>query len=271
MPDPCANIRAGLVAELQQHRLSRARLRALLNMDLPAEPRTFSVWTGSVIGGYSLPELCDAIKALAPPGEWAYEWWVLAGEGGSWAARWDTYSPLAIGSAADLGLRREFAAGLGVRVVPWVVMRGRPGWGMEERLLIRQCVEVAGVCALNLESGPSYWNGPVSPLAVAEWLEMLDVPRERLWLTVVPRLREVDTLGGIDTLSVWLRYVAGCSLECYGLTAPDLRVDVAVPRWRALFSEFGSWYSVPIVERGEIADWTDSEYVSLAMQVWALD
>lgn len=236
----------------------------------PVRP-TFSVWTGAQIPGqYQTPAaIATAIRALCPWPDANVEWWIKAGEGGSWEGEWDLHQ-LALGGPDDLLNRCLQMRDLGARLVPWVVLRGRPEWEAGEFEVIRDCTRISGACALNLEPGDSYWNGPTTPGAVSEWLGRLGVARDSLWLTAIPRTTATDALGGPETMKAWLAGVAGASWECYDATSMDLSPDLALPRVAAWNTDASPWKQIPIVQRSRIGAWQDSHWATLAMQVWTL-
>lgn len=240
----------------------------------PPDPlrRTFSVFTGAGIPTRYQNEkaIAEAIRGLCPWSDANLEWWVKAGEGGSWEGEWD-HHPLAIGSDGDLMARALAMIRLGVRLVPWVVLRGRPEWEEGEQEIIRQCVEVTGACGLNLEPGDAYWNGPTDPGAVAEWIDRLGLAPDLLWLVAIPRTTAVTALGGQATMRVWLGRVAGASWECYDATAADLSPDLALPRVNFWEATANPWKRIPIVQRSRIGAWKDSHWAEMALQCWTLD
>ncbi len=240
----------------------------------PSEPvrRTFSVWTGANIPTQYRTEkdLAEAIRGLCPWPDANLEWWVKAGEGGSWEGEWDQH-PLAIRDEDDLSNRVAQMAGLRIRVVPWVVLRGRPEWEVGEQGVIRECVSATGVCALNLEPGDLYWNGPTDPGGVSEWLDRLGLAPDLLWLTAIPRTTAVAALGGPLTMASWLSHVAGASWECYDATASDLSPDLALPRVGLWDLTASPWKQIPVVQRSRIGAWSESKWAQMALQVWTLD
>src|ERR1051326_1079876 len=117
--------------------------------------RRFTVWMSSNIPAHygSVDDIAAAVFALVPPGSWdEVELLLKAGEGGSWQAAFDPH-PLAINSPMGLLERVQDGRAVGLRVSPYVVVRGRPEWMAGEVQMIRQCVEVAGRCVLNVEPG----------------------------------------------------------------------------------------------------------------------
>lgn len=237
----------------------------------PPMRKTFSVWTGANTPSGLRTELqiAEAIRGLCPWPDADLEWYIKAGEGGSWEAEWDEH-PLALGGPQDLINRRDVLAHLGVRVVPWVVVRGRPEWAEGEYNVIRACAGISGACVLNLEPGPSYWNGPTEPGLIAEWIDRIGLTPEQLWLTAIPRHSAVAELGGPQAMAAWLERVGGASWECYDATASDLNPDLALPRVGAWDSTDNPWKRIPIVQRSRIGAWADSAWTDLALQVWHL-
>lgn len=233
--------------------------------------QAFSVWTGAEIPSGLRTEVAvaDAIKRLVPWPTPQLEWYLKAGEGGSWEAEWDKH-PLAIGAAQDLQHRVMVMAHLGIRVVPWVVVRGRPEWAEGEYEMIRACSEIAGSCVLNLEPGRQYWVGPTDPEGVAEWIDRIGVGPESLWLTAIPRHSATAELGGPETMRAWLDRVGGASWECYDATAPDLAPDLALPRVDAWDLSMSPWRRIPVIQRSRLNTWADTEFANLALQCWHL-
>src|SRR5438105_4289657 len=127
----------------------------------PSPPRLlrrFSVWCGSSIGANrrTAADLADGAVSLLPAGHWdEVEVLVKAGEGGSYQAEWlhPTWGdphPLAIDSPDKLGQLIAQCRPLGVRITPYVVVRFRPSWLLDEQAMIRQLVRIAGRCVLNV-------------------------------------------------------------------------------------------------------------------------
>lgn len=238
-----------------------------------AEQRYLAVWTGTTLdpSDTSVPYLKQKILDVCPwpSDETTLEWYVKAGEGGTWQRTWDDH-PLAPSSGDNLAQLHQNAQHFNLGVVPYVVVRGRPEWQAAEQQQIRECVQATGHCILNLESGGAYWNGPTDPGGVQAWFDQLGVDPARLWLTTIPRYWVLEELGGVETLKVWMRNCAGTSWECYGAIAPDLKADVAIPRMQQLFGEFGPWYFIAAVNRSEIATWAGTPYATPALQAWQL-
>lgn len=238
----------------------------------PTPQRYFSVWTGAYQdqADTSVPYVKQKIHNLCPWDNAYLEWYVKAGEGGSWQRQFDDH-PLAPDSENGLRGLYDNAAHFSLKVVPYVVVRGRFEWEAQEHEQIRACVRATGACVLNLEPGAPYWNGPVTSTGVQNWFNRLAVPPENLFLTAIPRHSAVMSLGGWETMRTWVWNVGGVSWECYGAIADDLRVDQAIPRVREMLPGYGPWYFVPVVNRSEIVEWAGTTYAEPALQVWYLD
>lgn len=210
------------------HRNQKVRRYNPLNDEpIPVPSKTFSVWNGNTIAHQTVLDIAQSVAALCPDPTWALEWFPKAGEGGTWQSTWDS-SPLAIDGPSSLSAAVAEFRRYHIRLVPYVVIRGRPEWRQAEQEQIRQCVFAAGMCILNLEPGPEYWNGPTDTIGVQAWFGELNVPAERLWLCAIPRQWCVNTLGGDDVMRLWTANVAGVSWECL---APSSRVLTTDLRW----------------------------------------
>jgi hypothetical protein len=237
----------------------------------PATRRAFSVWHGNSIGNFgSLEQIVDAVRALCPePDACDLEWWPKAGEV-DWQSAFDPH-PLAISGPEELGRHHARMSELGVRLVPYVVVRGRPEWQDREQAMIRACVQYTGVCCLNLEPGTQYWNGATSPGGVQLWLDALGVPPDNLWLCPIPRRWVIDTLGGPATMRTWMAACAGTSWQCYeDAPAPDLAPDRALPLVDEWAPNDSPWHRIALVQRSMVQRYWDHPRMQLAMQVWHL-
>lgn len=257
--------------------------------------RRFSCWLGTSIPERfrSISDIAAAVQALKPPGRWRREVLVKAGEGGSFQARWLHPSwgddhPLAVDSAAQL--HRLWLAGRALRprldVAGYVVLRGREEWREAELDQIAACAAACGGrVVLNLEDGDAYWQGPTDKYDLEDlYLNPLEerlaalLPRARLELAAIPRASSINALGGVETFNLWLTLCVSVAWEMYGRMAPDLRVDVAMPRLEGI-GVWGDesretprrWRRIPIVEKGEIDEWASTPYAQHGLQVWHLD
>jgi hypothetical protein len=243
----------------------------------PATRRAFGVWNGTEIKHGSLEAIADRVRALCPePDACDLEWYPKAGEV-SWQATFDGH-PLAISHAQELGAHHARMSELGVRLVPYVVIRGRPHWWQAERDLIRACVDYSGACILNLEPpsipphGGYYWNGPTDEQGVRDWIGGLDLPPEVLWLCPIPRRWVVNTLGGPAVMRAWMEGCAGASWQTYeDAPAPDLAPDVAMPLVDEWAPNDSPWYRVCVVQQSMVERYWHHPRMQLAMQVWYLD
>jgi hypothetical protein len=246
----------------------------------PAVSRRFTVWSGSTIARShrTVADLAAAVYALVPAGVWdEVELLLKAGEGGSWQSLFDTH-PLAPSGPAMLADLVDQAKAWGLRITPYVVVRGRAEWLPHEQLMIRQCVDVADRCVLNVEPGAPYWNGPNDPRYIRAYLAAIGVAAERLEVCLIPRANQVAELGGAACIQAWTdpSLVGGASWETYDGIAPgsgptSLRPDVAIPRLLAWGVPDDPCYRVCIVQRNRIAAWADSEWASQGLEVWHLD
>ena len=246
--------------------------------------KAFRVWNGVSISPEhrTLADIRDAVLALKPAGTWGLEWLPKAGEGGSWQSTWD-HHPLAIDGPHKL--RQLYREGQRMRpklaVTPYVVVRGGAAWQEAEWDQIAACAAVTGRVVLNLEPGGMYWLGQTDPDTLTqEYLLPLEArlagvaPRAKLHLTAIPRRWCFDELGGATTMTSWLYACYSASFECYGDIAPDLRVDVAIPRAKAMLAEVGvtlpARYYYPLVQRSEIARWASTSWARYGLEVWHL-
>ncbi len=253
--------------------------------------KAFRVWNGVSISPehQSLADIRDAVLALKPAGAWGLEWLPKAGEGGSYQAaylhpEWGDFHPLAIDGPDKL--RQLYREGQRMRpkltVTPYIALRGGAAWQESEWNQIAACAAVTGRVVLNLEPGGSYWLGQTDPDALTqEYLLPLEArladvaPRARLHLTAIPRRWCFDELGGAATMTSWLYACYSASWECYGDVAPDLRVDVAIPRAKAMLAEVGvmlpARYYYPLVQRSEIGRWASTPWARYGLECWHLD
>jgi hypothetical protein len=232
------------------------------------------VWNGSAIGAryHELADIAQAVRALVPS-SWSdvgLEWLVKAGEGGDWQSTWDPH-PLAVSGPARLAELVTEGEQLGVRVVPYVVVRGRAEWLGAELEQVAACARVAQRVVLNLEPGASYFNGTPTLDWVNAYFARLGVDRAKLELCAIPRSIATAYLGGPAVMHAWLASAIRASWECYDAAAPDLSPDRAlqlVDQWGA---PPGPQYRVPVVQRSRIGAWCDSELAGGGMEVWHLD
>src|SRR5207245_7004169 len=156
----------------------------------PATARLFSVWNGSAIGAqyHELADIAQAVQALVPA-SWSdvgLEWLVKAGEGGDWQSRWGP-SPLAVSGPAPLGELVAEGEQLGVRVGPYVVVRGRADGLRAALSQVAACARVAERVVFNLEPGAGYFTG-LSPVSwVNGYFDLLGLGSEKLELCAIPR------------------------------------------------------------------------------------
>jgi hypothetical protein len=242
------------------------------------------VWTGTTLGAYStVAEVAEAITAMVGHPAEEHEWILKAGEGGTWQATWDTTSLLA--PAYDGDLHQLWIDGQALRpklhVIPYVVLRGRPEWREAELQQIADCAYCDRVI-LNLEPGDAYWNGPLDPAGVSEFIQGLEWSRHLaggkhvpLELCVIPRHSAINVLGGYETFHAWLNSVDSVSWECYGKTADDLNIEKVMHRLEQWFPgnpyAWDEKYRIPVIEAAEIADgWLDSSYAKHGIEVWHL-
>jgi len=232
------------------------------------------VWNGSAIDAryHDLADIAQAVQALVPA-SWSdvgLEWLVKAGEGGDWQSRWDTH-PLAVSGPARLGELVAEGYQLGVRVVPYVVVRGREDWLGAELAQVEACARVAERVVLNLEPGASYFNGTPSVGWVESFFFGLGLDPAKLELCAIPRSMAAAYLGGPAVMQSWLAHASRASWECYDAAAADLSPDRAlqlVDQWGA---PPGPQYRIPVVQRSRIGAWCDSPLAGGGMEVWHLD
>jgi hypothetical protein len=257
---------------------------------IKSPPRRFAVWMGTAIPWKyrSMADVAAAVQALCPPGEWAPEVLIKAGEGGSWQSTWDKH-PLAVSGACMLGILCKEGEAQGLTVTPYFVIRGKPAWVPSEIEQIVQAAEVAGRVVLNLEPGAMYWNGPTDAEAVAAgYLRPLRqllaerAPGAVIELAAIPRQWVIDSLGGDDddpgtvsALEAWMEHVDAMSWETYGDAARDLRPDLAmarVERWQADTPRAGDpAFRIPIIQRSMIAGWVGTPECAGGVEIWHLD
>jgi hypothetical protein len=265
----------------QQQRLIFARPSAEPTIHAPLlAPRRFSVWCGAKLSParQTVTDLAQAALALLPPGSWdTVELLIKAGEGGTWQGSFDSH-PLAPHSAADLQALIASASRSGVRISPYVVVRGRPEWRSQEQQLVRDCVRIAQRCVLNVEPGASYWNGSTDPAYIRQFLRDLIVPALSLEVCAIPRLAQVNELGGAASLQAWTdsQLVGSASWETYGVTAgvsgpTSLLVNEAIPRLDGWGVSPGAAYRIPVVQRSERLRWASEPWAAYGLQVWYLE
>jgi len=232
------------------------------------------VWNGSAIDAryHKLADIAQAVRALVPV-SWTdvgLEWLVKAGEGGDWQSRWDPHH-LAVSGPARLGELVAEGEQLGLRVVPYVVVRGRADWLDAELAQVEACARVAERVVLNLEPGASYFNGTPTLDWVNGYFARLGVASEKLELCAIPRTLAASYLGGPAVMQSWLAHASRASWECYDAAAADLSPDRAlqlVDQWGA---PAGQQYRVPVVQRSRIGAWCDTELAAGGMACWHLD
>jgi hypothetical protein len=245
----------------------------------PVPVKRFSVWNGVTIQHKTIKDLAEVTLSLVPDPSWTkVELYLKAGEGGTWQSAWDS-SPLALSGPASLEARIRQGLEHGIRIIPYVVVRGRTAWLTPEQVQIKQCADIAGRCVLNLEPGAQYWNGPNNPTYIKEtYLAPIGVSPDKLQLCAIPRLGQVVELGGPECLRAWTnpQYVGSASWETYGIVAPSpgltsLLVSEAIPRLDQWGITPGWEYRIPCVQRGEITRWSGTDWCEHAMEVWHLD
>ena len=233
------------------------------------------MWNGSAIGaGYhSLADIARAVQALVPA-SWTdvgLEWLVKAGEGGDWQSRWDTH-PLAVSGPARLAELVAEGEQLGVRVVPYVVVRGRADWLGAELVQVAACARVAERVVLNLEPGAQfYFNGVPSVEWVNAYFDRLGLGSSKLELCAIPRTLAASYLGGPAVMQAWLAHASRASWECYDAAAADLSPDRALQLVEQWGAPPGPQYRIPVVQRSRVGAWCDSELAGGGMEVWHLD
>jgi hypothetical protein len=258
--------------------------------------KRFGVWNGTTINpAYSsLEDIHRAVLELMPPGKWTPEWYPKAGEGGTWQAAWDGHG-LALDGFGKLLALVEEGKRIGLNVVPYVIIRGRPEWREAEFAQIAECAVACRRVILNLEPGSHYWNGPTTAEALLE--EYIRPMWDRIraafgpdpsWKKVfvqlgyIPRQWVVDALGGDDndrnilsTLDAWVENVGGISWETYDGIAHDLCVADSMARvdyWLADTKKARrTAFKVPIVQRNRIHVWAHSSFAAHGLEVWHLD
>jgi hypothetical protein len=264
----------------------RARLRQqqlLVRAPAAARPptaRRFTVWNGSSISPAhrTIEDLAIATYALLPAGVWdEVELLLKAGEGGTWQSAFDPH-PLALSGPTMLAAHIATADGYALRITPYVVVRGRGDWLAGEQAQIRQCVQVARRCILNVEPGAPYWNGPNDPGFIRGYLRGIGVQASALEVCLIPRQTQVDELGGAACIRAWTdpALVGAASWETYGMAAPgygrdSLQVDAAIPRLDGWGVPPAPQYRIPLVQRDERDRWTDTPWCAAGLAVWHLD
>jgi hypothetical protein len=181
--------------------------------------RRFTVWCGSSIGRQyqTIEQLAARVLDLLPTGVWdELELLMKAGEGGTWQSAFDPH-PLALSGSWTLANHIADARSIGVRITPYVVVRGRPAWLADEQAQIRACVTVAGRCVLNVEPGAPYYNGPNDPTYIRGYLRGIAVPADALEVCAIPRATQVAELGGVACIQAWTdpQFVGSASWETY--------------------------------------------------------
>jgi hypothetical protein len=255
----------------------------ILHRPAPALPQTrrrFTVWNGSSISPahQTIGDLCLATLALVPAGQWdEVELLLKAGEGGSWQSNFDGHH-LALNGPTNLASHIAVAKVAGVKISPYVVVRGRAPWIADEQAMIRQCAATAGRCILNVEPGAPYWNGANDPGFIRAYLAGCNVPGGSLEVCLIPRQTQVNELGGAACIQAWTdpALVDGASWETYGLAAPlpgpsSLRVDWAIPRLDAWGVPQELRYRIPVCQRDERDVWVPTIWAAAGLQVWHLD
>lgn len=246
----------------------------------PETVRRFSVWGPANLSNRygSILDILLAVRQLVVGSGWTeIEFLMKAGEGGSWQGAFDPH-PLAPNGPDELLHYVEAARDFGMRVTPYVVVRGRPEWIAGEWAHIKQCVDIAGRCVLNVEPGAPYWNGRNDSPTIYGYLHGIHVPPEALEVCLIPRQTQVNELGGAACIQAWTdpAYVGSASWETYGVAAgisgpTSLLVNEAIPRLDAWGVPADPHYRIPVVQRSERAQWADTPWTAGGMQVWYLD
>jgi len=242
--------------------------------------RRFTVWNCSSINPthQTIGDLCLATLALVPAGQWdEVELLLKAGEGGSWQSSFDSH-PLALNGPTNLASHIAVAKVAGVRITPYVVVRGRVAWMTDEQSQIRQCAATCGRCVLNVEPGAPYYNGANDPGFIRNYLAGCNVPGGALEVCLIPRQTQVNELGGGTCIQAWThpaQIVRAC-WETYGLSAPppaprSLRVDWDIPRLDAWGVPQALRYRVPVCQRDERDIWAPTIWAAAGLQLWNLD
>jgi len=241
--------------------------------------RLFSAWMAVGIPSKyaTVAQMCQDVLALTPAGQWGgSELFLKAGEGGTWQANFDS-NPLALSGPIDLLGVVTQARDAGVAVIPYVNVRARPDWIAGEQLMIRQCVSIAGRCVLNIEPGASFYNGPLDPTFIRDYLAGIGVAPRGLQVCMIPRFTQVAELGGISCLQAWTdqKLVGRASWETYclsagGTGASSLCPDVAIPRLDGWGVPPGPQYRVPVVQNTDLANWSSTVWADGGIEVWWL-
>ena len=249
--------------------------------------RRFSVWGPADLPQHytSIEQVLDRALSLVVGLGWdEVEFLVKAGEGGSWQQSL-SWHPLHISGPASLQQWMSVGAARGIRVTPYVVVRGRGSrwpsqdWRVPEQAQIRECCRVAGRCVMNLEpSVQLYWGGPFDAAGIVEYLVDIGVAPEQLEVAAIPRQGQVTELGGAAAIEAWTAtgHVSRASWECYGITAgvpgeTSLLVNEAIPRLDRWSVPAAPEFRIPIVQRDERSRWADTQWTTAGMQVWYLD
>lgn len=243
-------------------------------------PRRFTVWgPANLSRAYrSVQQLAEAARALLPAGDWdEVELLLKAGEGGSWQSMFDSH-PLAPSGAQHLATIVADGAHYGVRITPYVVVRGRTTWVGPEQDHMRTCAQVAGSVLLNVEPGAPYWNGPNDPGFIRGYIKGTGLPKEKIRVCLIPRQGQVNELGGAECIAAWTdsTLVGGASWETYGVTAgisgpSSLLVNEAIPRLDGWGVSAEPQYRIPVVQRSERHRWAETPWCAAGMEVWYLD
>lgn len=245
----------------------------------PATVRRFTVWGPSNLSPRysSILDILVEVQRLVVGSGWTeVEFLMKAGEGGTWQGAFDSH-PLAPRGPNDLIDYVQVARDFGMRVSPYVVVRGRREWLAAEQVMIEKCCAIAGRCNLNVEPGTPYWNGPNDPDFIRDYLRGSG-PRDALEVTLIPRLSQVNELGGRACIAAWTdpTLVGSASWECYGVSAPisgptSLLVDEAIPRLDGWGVPADLHYRIPICQRSERARWAETIWAAGGLQIWFLD
>jgi hypothetical protein len=249
----------------------------------PTPPKTirrFSVWMAVDIPAHyqTVGQMAAALESLTPAGQWdELELLMKAGEGGSWQSQFDSH-PLALSGVQALEQRIAEGAAVGIRITPYVVVRAKTGWVAGEQTMIRQCVQVAGRCVLNVEPGAPYYNGPLDPGFIRGYLLGCQVPASALEVCMIPRAAQVAELGGVACLQAWTdpELVGGASWECYdsidpGVGPTSLAPDVAIPRLDGWGVSPELQFRICVVQRSRTPVWAETIWAAQALQCWWLD
>jgi hypothetical protein len=264
------------IVDQQQARRRRAAVTPIPRKTV----RRFTVWCGSSIGRQyqTIEQLAARVLDLLPTGVWdELELLMKAGEGGTWQSAFDPH-PLALSGSWTLANHIADARSIGVRITPYVVVRGRPAWLADEQAQIRACVTVAGRCVLNVEPGAPYYNGPNDPTYIRGYLRGIAVPADALEVCAIPRATQVAELGGVACIQAWTdpQFVGSASWETYdasaGVSGPtSLIPSEAIPRLDGWGVPPGPQYRICVVQQSRIGAWAETEWCRQGMAVWFVD